>query len=198
MQKKGMTCFGCHEKGHNLKECTKIPKKDKNTICVKTIVTQGLSEDNSSSCPTGGSDEGVRVQKKSMTCFRCHEKGYNFKECMKIPKNDKNVIFAKNTEDWKRADGSEYRASPKKGVVSVEVSTAKDTEHEEGGVEPWVKIIVTQGLSEDNSSSYPTFLVRDKEPYVKTIVSQGLNEDNERWADVNTKSLLAIYIYICV
>ena len=34
----------------------KITKK-----CAKTIVAQGLSEDNSGSCPTGGNDEGVEV-----------------------------------------------------------------------------------------------------------------------------------------
>ena len=55
-----------------------------------------------------------------MTCFGCRERGHTLRECMKIPNKDKNAIFAKNTEDWKKANGSDYRASPKKGVVSVE------------------------------------------------------------------------------
>lgn len=66
-----------------------------------------------------------------MRCFWCSKKEHNLRECKKVPKKDKNTIFVKNIEDWKKVDDSDCRAPPKKGVVSVEASTAKDAEHEE-------------------------------------------------------------------
>ena len=83
---------------------------------------------------TGGNDKEVRVQKEGMTCFGCRKKRHNLRECMKIPNKDKNAIFTKNTEDWKRADGSDYRTSPKKGVVSVEASL-HELRHKFAGIE---------------------------------------------------------------
>jgi len=87
--------------------------------------------------------------KTGITSFECHKTGHNLKEGANIPKKDKDAIFAKTTRNSKGVDGSKYKASPKKRVESVKASTAKDAEHEEGGVEPCVKTIVTPGLSED-------------------------------------------------